>query len=99
MLYCNALKVFKARGISNPYSVLVKNGFTANIAHRYATGKVDQIRLTHLEKLCVILNCTPHDMLEWVPDSAEDDKDTHPLKVIRKSTKALNVTNLLNKIP
>jgi DNA-binding Xre family transcriptional regulator len=99
MIYCNALKVFTARGITNPYSVLVKNGFSPNIAHRYASGKVDQIRLSHLEKLCLILHCTPHDLLEWVPDQPEDDTENNPLRAIRRSAKTINVTNLLNKMP
>ena len=39
------------------------------------TGKARAIRFSTLNKLCKALNCTPADILEYVPDAEEDDSD------------------------
>lgn len=37
------------------------------------TGKIKAVRLSTLNDLCRILNCTPGDILEYVPD--EQDRE------------------------
>lgn len=34
-------------------------------------GKVKGVRFDTLEKICVILQCQPGDLLAWVPDDSE----------------------------
>ncbi|MGT2434495.1 helix-turn-helix domain-containing protein [Bradyrhizobium betae] len=36
------------------------------------SGKVRGIRFDTLEKICAVLDCQPGDILEYVPDSADD---------------------------
>jgi putative transcriptional regulator len=35
------------------------------------TGKVRGVRFETLEKICIVLNCQPGDMLEYKPDESE----------------------------
>lgn len=98
MLHLNLKKLFRARGIEKPYTFLVKSGFVPFTAHKYKTGEVDQIRLNHIEQLCISLNCTPNDIFEWQPNDLLDDRRDHPLQAIRRKEKKLEINRLLSKI-
>ena len=38
------------------------------------TGKARAIRFSTLEAICAALSCQPGDLLEFVPDAAEDER-------------------------
>lgn len=99
MLNLNLLRIFRARSIDQPYKFLVSNGFVPFTAHKYKNGKVEHIRLDHIEKLCILLNCTPNDLFEWVPNDLLDDTRDHPLQSIRKRDKKIEINRLLSKLP
>ncbi len=98
MLQLNLSRIFKARGIDQPYKFLVQNGFVPFTAHKYKNGKVEQIRLDHIEKLCILLHCTPNDIMEWFPDDLLDDHPSHPLQTIRKREKKIEIGKMLSKM-
>lgn len=98
MLQLNLQRVLKARGIETPYKFLVQNGFVPFTAHKYKNGKVEHMRLDHIEKLCTLLNCTPNDIFEWQPDNLLDDRANHPLQKIRKRDKKLEINKLLSRL-
>ena len=39
------------------------------------SGKVRGIRFDTLERICAVLDCQPGDILEYVPDGADDARD------------------------
>ncbi len=90
--------IIESKGIANPYTFLTKHGFTANMAHRYINGKVEHLKLSHLEKFCTILNCTPHDLLEWVPKEG-NYSSSHPLAPLVRNEKVFNILGYINKLP
>jgi DNA-binding Xre family transcriptional regulator len=98
MLLLNLKRIFKARGIDQPYKFLVKSGFVPFTAHKYKNSKVEQIRLDHIEQLCILLNCTPNDIFEWMPNDLLDDRDDHPLQVIRRREKKIEIAKMLSKL-
>lgn len=98
MLELNLKRIFKARGIDMPYKFLVKNGFVPFTAHKYKNGKVEHMRLDHIEKLCILLNCTPNEMFEWTPDDLLDDRKDNPLQKIRKREKKLEISKILSRM-
>ena len=57
------------------------------------------MRLDHIEKLCILLNCTPNEIFEWVPNDLLDDRMDHPLQAIRRRDKKLEIVKLLSKMP
>jgi DNA-binding Xre family transcriptional regulator len=99
MLTINLNRIFKARGIEQPYKFLIKQGFVSFMAHKLKNNKVRQIRIDHIEKLCVALNCTPNDLFEWAPADLLDDRINHPLQKIRSRTKKIELSKLLANIP
>ena len=98
MIHLNLKRIFKARGIEQPYKFLVKNGFVPFTAHKYKNGKVEHMRLDHIERLCILLNCTPNDVFEWTPNDLLDDNAGHPLQRIRRREKKIEINSLLAKL-
>ncbi len=97
MLQLNLKRIFKARGIFEPYKFLVQSGFVPFTAHKYKNGSVAHMRIDHIEKLCVLLNCTPNDLFEWVPSDLLEDRADHPLQRIRRREKKIEINKLLEK--
>lgn len=68
MLTLDLQRVFRLKAITKPYTFLTAHGFTHHTAYRLANGKCRSISLRHLEKLCRILHCEPHDLLAYKPE-------------------------------
>lgn len=84
MLIFNPNKMFALRGIDKPYSFLVKNGFTSTMASDLINIRKPLIRTEYLQKICILLNCTPNDLYEWKPDNTTNLPENHPLKALQK---------------
>ncbi|MBN2616117.1 MAG: helix-turn-helix transcriptional regulator [Bacteroidales bacterium] len=98
MLRYNFDRMFKARGIERPYSFLIHSGIGTHLATRMRKNEVKHIRLEALERVCLLLRCTPNDVMEWKPDD-QNDKD-HPLnRLIRTESKVIDITRSLNALP
>lgn len=69
MMYYNIEKMFKLRGVLNPVGFLRKYGLTKSIVHKIIKKETKAFKLSSLEKVCIGLNCTPNDLIEWKPDS------------------------------
>jgi DNA-binding Xre family transcriptional regulator len=98
MLTYNLSRIFKSRGINRPTTFFLKLGFSSGTASKYANSKMNSLYLYSIEKICVLLNCTPNDLLEWTPDKAEDDNKNHPLYNLKKSDKATQVNQLIHTL-
>lgn len=99
MLLFNFSRIFKARGIDKPFSYLVKLGYSDNFATRIANNRIKRLDLNDIEKLCEILQCTPNDLLEWIPESKDKNNDKHPLIPIMRSDKVVKLTQILSTVP
>jgi DNA-binding Xre family transcriptional regulator len=74
--------LFAARGIGNPRAALIKAGISARSAHSILHERKAHIRFDHLERLCMLLHCTPNDLLQWHPDERHFVPDSHPLQAL-----------------
>lgn len=99
MLKFNFTRVFKARGIERPYTYLVKAGYSASFANRVSNNKVRQLNVVDVEKLCVMLRCTPNDLLEWVPGQNYTAGEEHPLSSLRRISSEGQINRILYNIP
>lgn len=79
MLSLNLDPIFKARGITKPYSFLVKNGFTNFTASNLLNYGTRSFRLDHIEMLCNMLVCEPNDLLLFTPDKGKQYAPNNPL--------------------
>lgn len=98
MIKYNFDRIFKARGIDKPFTYLTKAGFSDNFATKIKNDRVKRLGLKEIERLCILLRCTPNDFFEWIPDNDQVDKD-HALRLIRKSDKVFDLTKTLNSVP
>jgi|SRR3990170_1754825 len=97
MLKINCKKVMVARGILSPIIHLRKHGLAYHHAHRLLVKNFRVISLDVLEKLCLALNCTPNDVLEWTPDTPAQDTELTSLRLLKPE--ANNVSTLLSELP
>ncbi|WP_103070767.1 helix-turn-helix domain-containing protein [Aquimarina sediminis] len=96
MLRYNFKNIFKARGIDKPYAYLVNAGFSSRLASSMNRNEVKVLRLDTLEKVCLTLNCTPNDLLEWHPDPNQKNTKNCALQTIK--AKDASYATRLNKL-
>lgn len=84
MFYYNLRALFKARGIDNPFALMVKSGISHASAHRILNDYAGSFKLRHVEILCKLLVCQPNDLLIWKPDKDVIYPDDYPLKDLMK---------------
>lgn len=99
MLTLNLQPIFKARGIDKPYSFLVSSGFPSYTAHNLLNAKTVSFRLSHIDKLCTLLNCTPNELLVWTPNHNEKLAENHPITRLKKQNTDLNWQDTIKTIP
>ena len=80
MLRYNFSRIFRAKGIVKPGPFLMEKGFKRNTAFKIARNEVHELSNNHLEKLCIILCCTPNDLLEWRPEKNIEVPEEHPIR-------------------
>lgn len=99
MLHYNFERVMKARGIEHPYTYLINMGIHTHLASGIRQNKVGLIKMKNLEKLCLLLHCTPNDLMEWIPDSKQSADKSQPLTSLRKRDKMIDITRSLSSLP
>lgn len=99
MFYLNVRKILEIRGVERPLSYLVKNGFIVSTAQRLVSGEVSQIRFDHLERLCLLLNCTPNDLLLWRAGKNVQVAENHPLQALTTPKNTPTLTEIIKEIP
>jgi DNA-binding Xre family transcriptional regulator len=99
MVKLNFNRIMKGRAIERPYSYLVKAGFSRNISIRMIAGTVRVLRLENLERLCLLFQCTPNDLFEWIPGREITDAEFHPLKSLIRTENMVDLRIALNALP
>ncbi|MBI3882889.1 MAG: helix-turn-helix transcriptional regulator [Sphingobacteriales bacterium] len=79
MLYLQLPAILNQRGVNDHLSFLVKSGFTYHTAHRLLHNSNNSISFKHMEKLCVLLNCSITDLFVWKQDKGDISNAGHPL--------------------
>lgn len=98
MLSINIKKVMRLRGIENHYGLLTSLGFVPSTARNFLRNDVVLVRLEQIERLCVALNCTPNDLLEWTPNPNQAVSDAHSLNAIKRKPER-DLPALLGEVP
>ena len=100
MLYFNVKRVLEMRGIERPYAFLVKNGFSSQMATNLTNNRVGHVKPQQMEKLCVLLHCTPNDLFEWQADkNTFAAEGNHPLKTLSREKPAAPISEMVRDLP
>ena len=84
MLYFSIKRLMELRGIDKPYAFLVKNGFVSQTATNMINNRLGRITPEQMERLCLILNCTPNDLFDWRQNENTSVSDNHALRSLVK---------------
>ena len=66
-------------------------------ATRWAKNEIGYVRPEQMERLCLLLNCTPNDLFDWREDGKTVVHDTHALRTLTKQTNDIQTT--LRELP
>jgi DNA-binding Xre family transcriptional regulator len=100
MLYFNIKRLLELRGIEKPYAFLVKNGFVSQTATNMINNRLGRITPKQMEKLCLILNCTPNDLFDWRAGENSAVSAAHALHSLKKEeTPSASVAQMVRDLP
>lgn len=95
MLSFNLLPVLQSRGITNPFTFLMKAGLSRHAANKYRKYSTRMLSLSDLEIICRTFNCEPQDLLFYEPDSAHPLPDNHSLTKLKRNA-SIPIEDLLS---
>lgn len=98
MFVFNVKKVMRLRGVEHHQHFMAKLGIVPSSANNFLNGTATQIKFDQLERLCVALNCTPNDLLEWQPSADQMVAETHSLNNLKRKTDK-DLPALLGEVP
>jgi DNA-binding Xre family transcriptional regulator len=99
MLYFDIRRVLELRGIDKPYTFLIKNGFVSQTATNMVNNRLGRIIPEQMEKLCLLLHCTPNDLFDWDDDKKSVVADNHPLRTLIKEKSAPPISEMVRDLP
>lgn len=99
MLYFNIKRLLDLRGIDKPYTFLVKNGFASQTATNILNNQILRITPKQLEKLCLLLHCTPNDLCDWRADANTVVAENHPLRTLVKEKAPPPIAQMIKDLP
>lgn len=100
MLRFNINRVMNLRGIHKPWGFLVKNGFIRSTASNFVNGTVSEIKIEQIERLCLLLNCTPSDLFEWrTNENSPQLNENQALNALVRETSAPTITEIVKDLP
>jgi DNA-binding Xre family transcriptional regulator len=99
MLYFNIKRLLDLRGIDKPYAFLVKNGFVSQTATNIINNRIARITPAQMEKLCLLLHCTPNDLFDWRPGANSVVAENHPLRTLVKEKNPPSISQMVKDLP
>lgn len=95
MLKLSARHLFAAKAIIKPQGFLRNNGFSSYMANDIVMEKARNFKLDAMEKLCLVLNCTPHDLLVWEPDASIAEPSKFELSKLMRQKEIIKLSEQL----
>lgn len=88
----------RLRGVDDQYNFLAKLGIAKSSVRKILDNEPFEIKLEQIEAICLALNCTPNDILEWRQNASQNVSETHSLNNLKRSGDK-DLPKLLNEIP
>jgi len=99
MLRFDPRRVFGLRGIKKELTFLMNNGIGRSTASNLLNFNVTYVKIAHLEKLCLLLRCTPNDLFGWKPPKDAVIDEAHPLGRLKRGPDPKNITDMVSDLP
>ena len=99
MLIFNPKRMIVMREISKAHSALVKIGFAPATATNLLNYHIVRVSVEHIEKMCVMLCCTPNDLFDWRENTNAPLPENHPLHSLKREKKISNLREMIKDMP
>ncbi|GHM98691.1 hypothetical protein WSM22_01810 [Cytophagales bacterium WSM2-2] len=97
MLKFDLYHILEAKGYDRPYTFLVKSGFSRAHATKLLSSNLGTIRITILEKICIVLNCTIDELFTWTGSVGVGDD--HALNRLKRERTNSNIMHKIKSLP
>ena len=98
MMYLDIKKACSNKGIEDPRRWMVKNGFSHVAAARLMKTEQDSLKYQTIEKLCLLLFCTPNELLSWQPKDVSAAAANHPLQKLKQVPTSQSISGKLKTL-
>lgn len=99
MLKLNITRVLHLRGIYDTTEYLRGLGFSNNKANRLSRDVKENFNRYDLERICLDLNCTPNDLIEWHPSEKTKADSNHALRALEHRKAGVGVAEMVQGLP
>ncbi len=99
MIRLNIRHIARLKGIDHTYSFLTANGFTHHTAKQLSSGSVKRLHFRHLEKLCRIFACEPHDLYDYETKMSASLSSSDHLAFLKKSSASADIQAIIRSLP
>jgi DNA-binding Xre family transcriptional regulator len=99
MLKLNVSRVLLHKGVGESCQFLKRLGYKSAKASRMVRGQVAFISLYDMENLCLELNCTPNDLLDWHPNGPAHVVANHALQAICRKDDSAGIMAMVQGLP
>jgi DNA-binding Xre family transcriptional regulator len=98
MLVFNIKPLLIARGYKPTPYLLKKLGLSNSKAVTLIHGNPKNLSLKDVEKICILLNCTPNDLLNYVPDEQITGTENYLLHTLNNNINNPNPIDILKTL-
>ena len=99
MLQYNFSRMFIAKGVDKVFTFLTEAGFSKEFATKIKNNRTKRLSVDMLERLCLALNCTPNDVMEWHPTPDTNVNDKHALYQLKRMDKVMDISKTITTLP
>lgn len=99
MIRLNITRILKMKGITEPNQFFIKQGHSSSYTYHLLRNNLNSLSMKKLEMLCRHLNCTPNDLLTYIPEQGKMVPPDHALHSLTKTETITEVNQLLHNLP
>ena len=98
MIRINLQHVLWLKNVHDARKYFVSKGINSTTAYRYARMTNKRFTFKELETLCLMFDCTPNDVFEWVP-KREHANQGYALEKLIRTQEEESLIHVIAKLP
>lgn len=99
MIRLNITRILKIKGITEANQYFIQRGHSPSYTYHLLRNNLNSLSMEKLEMLCTDLNCTPNDLLTYIPETKKMLAADHALHSLTKTETITEVNKLLHNLP
>ncbi len=99
MIALDLARLMESKEIHNPVQYLMQAGFSYHIAAKLLRNRIAKLNYEYLEKLCLLFNVTPNELLYWKPAAGVSATNKIALSKLAGRLRKDNLVRKINQLP